>query len=161
MVVAVFAEAWALPRMMTKKWGSGDALWNRMIPVIGEPDVAFGGTDGIPEGVLVVDLNTDYDWNDLPFKDDEFELGYWDPPYEYTVDKDGMLHCGMYKPELKEIWRCCKRLAVLHTMSYPTSWFERGRRTHHIFLSFGPLKAHRALQVFEKSDEQMSIKETK
>ncbi len=150
-------EFWPLPRTMTKKWGSGNRLWERMTDLIGEPDVAFGIQDTIPDGILGVDHNTGYEWADLPFKDDEFGLGFWDPPYIFKVDNKGMLHCKMFKKELTEIWRTCKRLAILHTYSYPTSWMNRSIRTHHIGLSYGPLKAHRGLQVFRKTAQQADI----
>ena len=130
---------WALPRPMTRKWGSGE-VWNRICKNIAIPDVAFGKTDGIPDGILAVDLNTKYNWLDLPFEDNIFAFGYWDPPYD-----------RLYKPEGVEIWRTCRMMAVLHEFVYPTSWFANAKRTHMYTVTFGPLKRVRALQVFTKT----------
>src|SRR3990172_2849566 len=136
-------DYWAIPRPKTKHWGSG-AVWTRMLNVVGTPDVAFGKTDGIPQTILAVDLvghpSVRANWNALPFENSHFEFGYWDPPYDH-----------LYKQEGREIWRVCRRLAILHTHCYPTSWFEGANRTAHIAISMGPLKQMRALQVFDKT----------
>ena len=105
-------DFWPLPRPMTKGWGSG-SLAQRLIDGFGQFDVAFGKTDGIPDEIMAVDLNTGYDWKELPFENNQFNFGYWDPPYD-----------KLYKKEGQEIWRTVKRLAILHTHIYPTSWFE-------------------------------------
>ena len=132
---------WALPRPMTKTWGSGQ-IWERMCQSIGTPDVAFGKTDGIPEDVQAIDLKTGYEWKDLPFKDNHFEFGYWDPPYD-----------KLYRPECREIWRTCKKLAILHTYIYPTSWMVDAKRVGMIAVTYGPLKTIRCLQVFTKIND--------
>ena len=129
---------WAIPRPMTKGWGSGQ-IWQRICEGFGVPDVAFGKTDGIPEGVQFVDRNNGYEWADLPFENDEFAFGYWDPPYD-----------KLYKPEAQEIWRCCRKLAILHTRTYPTSWFEDAKRVAAVGVTMGPLKVIRHLQIFDK-----------
>ena len=129
---------WPLPRPMTKSWGSGK-LWDRICAELETPDVAFGKTDGIPDGILAVDRNTGFEWLSLPFEEDEFEFGYWDPPYD-----------KLYKQEGQEIWRTCKKLAVLHTHVYPTSWFKNAIRCGMFAVTYGPLKRIRCLQVFKK-----------
>ncbi len=128
----------ALGRPMTKHWGSG-SLFNRIARDIEAPDVAFGRTDGIPDNVLSVDRNNGYEWASLPFEDNQFTFGYWDPPYD-----------KLYKPECLEIWRCCKKLAILHTHIYPTSWMPKAKRVATIGVAMGPLKQIRCLQVFQK-----------
>lgn len=132
---------WPLPRPLTKHWGSGKT-WQRICREIGTPDVAFGVTDGIPERVLSIDHSTGYEWRALPFKDNQFTFGYWDPPYD-----------KLYKPEGIEIWRTCKKLAVLHTHVYPTSWFSGAARSGMFAVTMGPLKQIRCLQVFDKVAE--------
>lgn len=137
----VFFDFWALPRPMTKRWGNGIRFWERLCDAFQEPDVVFGKTDGIPDDVLAVDHNTGFEWRALPFEDNQFEFGYWDPPYD-----------KLYKPEGQEIWRIVKRLAVLHWSIYPTSWFDEARRTGMIACTMGPLKRIRCLQIFYKSN---------
>ncbi len=136
-------DFWACPRAMTKHWGSGQ-VFDRITKSFGLPDVAFGKTDGIPEGIKAVDKNNGYEWNDLPFKDNEFSFGYWDPPYD-----------KMYKKETQEIWRCCKKLAILHTHIYPTSWLEDAKRVGMVAVTMGPLKQIRCLQVFQKQNKKL------
>ena len=105
--------------------------------------MVFGETDGAFD-VLTVDIDGKpsvvADWIRLPFKRDAFSFGFWDPPYDH-----------LYKQEGREIWRTCRRLAVLHTHVYPTSWFEGAKREAHIGVSHGPLKQMRALQIFVKT----------
>ena len=123
---------------MTKTWGSGQ-VWQRLCGGFGLPDAAFGKTDGIPDEVLAIDQNTGYEWKDLPFEDNHFAFGYWDPPYD-----------KLYKKEGQEIWRCCRSLAILHTHVYPTSWFRGAVRVGMIGITMGPLRTIRILQVFKK-----------
>jgi len=135
---------WATQRPMTRKWGSGQ-VFDRITKTFGNPDVAFGKTDGIPEeGVYSIDKNNNYDWIKLPFPDNNFEFGYWDPPYPPAVK-------GLMKPEAQEIWRICKKLPILHTFVYPRSWFKNAKRIGMIAVTFGPLKVIRILQVFENA----------
>jgi site-specific DNA-methyltransferase (adenine-specific) len=135
---------WACPRPMTKHWGSG-RLWDRICKVLGTPDAAFGKTDGIPEGVTYYDLSNGYDWRRLPLPDNYHEFGYWDPPYD-----------RMYRQEAMEIWRVCKRLAILHPQVYPKSWFAGGRREAVIAITFGPFKVIRCLSIFTKEKPESS-----
>src|SRR3972149_3542106 len=104
---------WACQRPLTHKWGSGQ-VFDRIVTKFGKPDVAFGKTDGIPDGTLGIDLKNGYDWKSLPFPDNSFEFGYWDPPYD-----------KLYKHEGIEIWRTVRRLAILHTHIFPRAWLEK------------------------------------
>jgi hypothetical protein len=136
---------WACPRPKTKHWGSGQ-VWDRNCKVFGTPDAAFGKTDGIPEGIVYYDLSNGYDWKRLPLPDNFHLFGFWDPPYF----NDDHTRFKMFKPEAQEIWRVCKRLAILHPMIYPTSWFAGGRREAMVAVTFGSLKIIRCLQIFTK-----------
>lgn len=138
----IIFDFWPLPRPMTKGWGNGPRFWERLCETFQIPDIVFGKTDGIPDGVLAIDHNTGYEWLDLPFKDNEFQFGYWDPPYD-----------RLYKPEGIEIWRTIRTLAVLHISIYPTSWFVGAKRIGMVAVTMGPLKKIRCLQVFEKKIE--------
>ena len=131
-------DFWACQRPLTHKWGSGQ-VWDRMCSMIKEPDVAFGKTDGIPDGIPAIDRNTGYEWKALPFPDNHFEFGYWDPPYD-----------KLYKQEGKEIWRVCRSLAILHTHIWPRAWLEYSIREAMVAITFGPMKQIRCLQVFSK-----------
>ncbi len=129
---------WACARPRTKHLGSGQ-VWDRMCEKFGTPDAAFGKTDGIPDGIAYYDFSNGYDWKDLPLPDNFHAFGYWDPLYD-----------KMYRPEGMEIWRVCRRLAILHPLIYPTSWFEGGRREAMVAVTFGPFKMIRCLQIFSK-----------
>ena len=134
---------WALPRPLTSTWGSGD-VWKRMCLELGEtPDVAFGRTDQIPGSITAVDRKTGHEWSSLPFKDNEFAFGYWDPPYDH-----------LYKAEAIEIWRTCRKLAILHTHVYPRSWLVDAKRKGMYAITMGPMKQMRCLQLFEKATDQ-------
>jgi len=133
-------DFWACQRPLTHKWGSGQ-VFERISRQLGIPDVAFGKTDGIPDSVMYVDLENGYDWQDLPFVDNHFEFGYWDPPYD-----------KLYKREGQEIWRTCKRLAILHTHIFPRAWLINGSREAMIAITMGPMKQIRCLQVFGKME---------
>lgn len=113
-----------------------------MVEAFGEPDAAFGKTDGIPEGIVFFDRKNGHEWKNLKLPDDTFSFGYWDPPYD-----------KLYKPECKEIWRVCRKLAILHTHCYPTSWMRNAIRTAGVAITMGPLKQIRFLQLFEKSSQ--------
>ena len=132
-------DFWACQRPLTKKWGSGQ-VFNRILEQFGKPDVSFGKTDNIPEGEFYVDKTNGYDWLKLPFRKNHFKFGYWDPPYD-----------KMYKHEGIEIWRCCKKLAILHTYIWPRAWLKDAERIGMIAITMGPLKQIRCLQVFRKS----------
>lgn len=134
----VVFDFWACQRPLTKRWGSGQ-VFNRITKQFGKPDVAFGKTDNIPKEVFYVDKTNGYDWIKLPFKNNKFEFGYWDPPYD-----------KMYKKEGVEIWRTCKKLAILHTHVFPRAWLKNSIRIGMVAITMGPLKQIRCLQVFKK-----------
>lgn len=132
---------WALPRPLTTGWGSG-GVWPRMISEgVGTPDAAFGVRDQVPADVIGVDHSTGYEWAKLPFEDNQFGFGYWDPPYD-----------KLYKQEGQEIWRVCRKLAILHTHIWPRSWLENALRVGMYAITMGPMKQIRCLQVFEKAN---------
>jgi len=137
-------DFWACQRPLTHKWGSGQ-VFGRITKVFGKPDVAFGKTDNIPMNVETIDSNEDvvpsycFDWKKLPFKDNYFKFGYWDPPYDHLYKKEGM-----------EIWRTCRKLAILHTHMWPRAWLKDSKRIGIIAVTMGPMKQIRCLQVFEK-----------
>jgi site-specific DNA-methyltransferase (adenine-specific) len=136
---------WACPRPKTHHWGSGQ-LWERICRFLGIPDAAFGKTDGIPDGIAYYDLSNGYDWKSLPLPDNHHAFGFWDPPYF----NDDNTRFKMFKREAQEIWRVCKRLAILHPMIYPKSWFVGARREAMVAVTFGSLKMIRCLSVFTK-----------
>ena len=137
-MVEIIFDFWACQRPLTHHWGSGQ-IYERLVKNFGEVDVAFGKTDGIPENILVVDKNTGCEWRELKFQDNQFNFGYWDPPYD-----------KLYKPEGIEIWRTCKRLAILHTYIWPRSWLANSIRDAMVAVTFGPMKQIRCLQIFHK-----------
>ena len=136
----ILFDFWACQRPITHKWGSGQ-VFDRITEHFGLLDVAFGKTDGIPDGTFAVDKNNGYDWVKLPWNDDYFIFGYWDPPYD-----------RLYKKEGQEIWRTCKKLAILHTHIFPRAWLKNAQRIAMVAVTFGPLKQIRCLQVFEKKE---------
>ena len=128
---------------MTKKWGSGQ-VYCRIEETFGKLDCAFGKTDNIPDDVTYIDKSNGHDWADMNMMvDNEWRFGYWDPPYPPAVKT-------LMKKESQEIWRVCKKLAILHTHVYPRSWFKDAKRIGMIAVTMGPLKVIRILQVFEK-----------
>lgn len=155
----VYIDFWATRRPLTKSWGSGD-VWDRICKTFGIPDAAFGVRDNIPDGPVKVDLSTGYNWISMPFEDKKFEFGYWDPPY-FVLDKDGKATrkpC-LYKKEGIEIWRCCKKLAILHTYVWPTAWLKGAKRVGMVAITMGPMKAIRILNVFNRMEgPEISLK---
>jgi hypothetical protein len=143
----VYQDFWACPRQITLKWGCKDII-TRMVDLIDTPDVCFGKTDGIPEGIPTVDINPDSkptylcNWQKMPFEDNQFNFGFWDPPYN-----------KIYKKSYKEIWRCCKTLAVLHQIIVPMP--VNSTRTHMIAITTGPMQRIRCLQVFKKNNKTL------
>jgi len=133
-------DFWACQRPLTHRWGSGQ-VYERISQALGVIDVAFGKTDGIPDGVFYVDKSNGYDWLKLPFRDNQFGFGCWDPAYD-----------KLYKHEGIEIWRCCRKLAILHTHIWPRAWLTNAQRIAMIAITFGPMKRIRCLQVFEKTN---------
>jgi hypothetical protein len=140
----IIFDFWACQRPLTHKWGSGQ-VFARIVNRFGTPDVAFGKTDNIPEGVFYIDKSNGYDWNKLSFEDNHFNFGYWDPPYD-----------KMYKHEGIEIWRVCKQLAILHTYIFPHAWLKDSERIAMIAITLGPLKQIRCLQIFRKLATSLS-----
>lgn len=132
---------WACQRPLTHKWGSGQ-VFERICESFGAPDVAFGKTDNIPDKIFAIDKINGYDWAKMPFKTNQFKFGYWDPPYD-----------SLYKNEGMEIWRCCRKLAILHTYIWPRAWLKDAKRIGMIAITMGPMKQIRCLQVFEKVEK--------
>lgn len=131
-------DFWACPRPLTHHWGSGQVI-DRIEKTFGRPDAAFGKTDGIPPGITAIDRSEGYEWAHLEIEDNQFEFGYWDPPYD-----------KLYKKEGQEIWRTCKRLAILHTYIWPRAWLKNAEREAMVAITMGPMKQIRCLQVFRK-----------
>jgi len=115
-------------------------VFNRISKQFGRPNVAFGKTDNIPDSVFYVDHSNGFEWSCLPFENDTFEFGYWDPLYD-----------KLYKKEGQEIWRTCRRLAILHTHIWPRAWLVGAERQAMVAITMGPMKQIRCLQVFGKS----------
>ena len=134
----IIFDFWACQRPLTRYMGSGQ-VFERIEKNFGRPDVAFGKTDGIPDDVLFVDKTNNFDWIDMPFENNQFEFGYWDPYYDKLYKKEGM-----------EIWRVCQRLAILHTHIWPKAWLENSTREAMIAITMGPMKRIRCLQIFRK-----------
>lgn len=142
---------WALTRPRTTKWGSGE-IFQRIEAQFGHIQIAFGATDGIPEGVTIVDKKNGHDWRSLPFiADSIYDFGYWDPPYHNEKSGPGN-RAKLFRPEAREIWRCVKRLAILHTHVYPRAWFAAAIREAMVAVTYGPLKQVRILQIFRKAE---------
>ena len=132
-------DFWACQRPLTRRWGSGQ-VFDRLVQNFGSVDVAFGKTDGIPDTIRAVDHSNGYEWAHLPFANNEFAFGYWDPPYDH-----------LYKKEGQEIWRTCQRLAILHTHIWPRAWLTGARREGMVAVTMGPMKQIRCLQIFTKA----------
>src|SRR3990167_262443 len=130
----IIFDFWACQRPLTHRWGSGQ-VFERLSKRFGRPDVAFGKTDGIPDGIFAIDRSNGYEWAQLPFDDNNFQFGYWDPPYD-----------KLYKKEGQEIWRTIKRLAILHTHIWPRAWLVGAIREGMIAVTMGPMKQIRCLQ---------------
>lgn len=139
-------ESWACPRQMTSHWGCPSIL-ERIIKNFGKPDVCFGKTDGLPEGVDTVDIDPNVnptivaDWKHIPVKDGKWKYGFWDPPYDKR-----------YEPELKEILRTLSnRIIILHQIMYPGTSLEGWKKFAIIGISTGPNMRMRALQVYDRT----------
>lgn len=157
----VFFDFWATQRALTKSWGSGQ-IFERVTATFGKPDAVFGATDNVPlDGIAVIDRSTGHEWKSLGFPPNQFAFGYWDPPYterESPVEEGERWVGGrpkMFKREGMEIWRVCRRLAILHTHVWPRAWLEKASpepvvREAMVAVTMGPLKQIRCLQVFRK-----------
>ncbi len=146
---------WALPRPLTRHWGSGN-VFARICQIWGEPDVVFGKQDQV-EGVSVtvdkdVTCNPSVvaDWSSMPmFADRQFKLGYWDPPYLGEIGEDGDVHYKRMDPCLREICRVIGgRLFIYSPLVYPCP--DGFHRIAVIATTMGPNKIVRALQGFER-----------
>ena len=141
-------DFWACQRPLTHHWGSGQ-VEKRLVERFGPIDVAFGKQDQISEGIMTIDIDASVkptlvaDWRHLPYPDNQFTFGYWDPPYD-----------KLYKQEGMEIWRVCKRLAILHTHIWPRAWLKDAIREGMIAVTMGPMKQIRCLQIFRKDGEK-------
>lgn len=131
---------WATQRPLTHRWGSGQ-VFDRISRELGKPDMVFGKTDNIPGGIPYADLENGINWLSMSYQDNQFEFGYWDPPYDH-----------LYKKEGQEIWRVCRRLAILHTYIWPRAWLIGAQREAMIAVTMGPMKQIRCLQVFRKEE---------
>lgn len=143
---------WALPRPLTKKWGSG-ALVERIKQTWGPPDIVFGKQDQVSGPWVTVDKDSKVkptivaDWCALPFKDKSFKFSYWDPPYLGYVGKDGDVHYNRMDNCLREICRVSsERIVILSPLIYPCP--ENWKRDAVISCTYGPNKIIRAVQSF-------------
>lgn len=148
----VITELWACPRQRTSRWGCPSIL-ERMIKRFGKPDMCLGKTDGIPEDIVTIDKNPNMeptiiaDWDMLPFKDNSFQFGFWDPPYD-----------NRYSKGWKELFRVCsERVAILHQLVYPNplkSWgggaYIGWEHEAVIGITTGPNMRIRSLQLWRK-----------
>ena len=145
-------DFWACQRQLTRRWGCPQILM-RVIKEIKKPDICFGKTDGTLD-IPTVDIDPLhsptylYNWKNMPFQDNQFEFGFWDPPYDHRYDK-----------ELREIWRVCKSLAILHQLVYPKP--KNAIRTHMIAITTGPNMRIRILQVFKKGEIAKAMERVK
>lgn len=143
---------WSVIREFTTKWGC-NSLLRRLSKEYETPDICFGKTDGIPDDMITVDIDPDNDptyvcdWKELPFENNQFRFGFWDPPYD-----------SLYMKEFKEIWRVCRKLAILHTYFYPKP--RNSKRVMMIAVSYGPMKQIRCVQIFRKKDRTLDVFET-
>lgn len=123
-----------------------------MKDLFGYPDIIFGKQDNV--GGLTIDNDIEQrpevvaDWARLPFEDEAFDFGYWDPPYFGYIGVDGDVHYNRLQPCYDEICRVSKRLALLSPLIYPKpqNWIRKAV----IAITYGPNKIIRALQVFER-----------
>jgi len=144
-------DFWACQRPLTHHWGSGQ-VETRLVKMFGPIDVAFGKQDQVSQGLFTIDSDAAVspslvaDWKSLPFEDNHFAFGYWDPPYDKLYRREGM-----------EIWRVCRKLAILHTHIWPRAWLKGAQRVGMIAVTMGPKKQIRCLQVFRKALEQQTL----
>lgn len=143
---------WAMPRPTTHRWGSG-AVLSRIEEIWG-CDIIFGKTDQVSG--ITVDKNPGVnptfvaDWVDMSFAgDDEYGVGYWDPPYLGYIGPEGDVHYSRLEPCLREICRILSdKLFILSPLIYPCP--KGWKRIAVIAITFGPNKIIRCLQGFQK-----------
>lgn len=138
-------DFWACRRPLTSHWGSGQ-VFQRIEKNFGLPDACFGRQDQVPDNLSFYDKTNGFEWKELPLANDFHSFGYWDPPYD-----------KLYKKEGQEIWRVCRRLAILHTFIWPRAWLERAEREAMVAITMGPLKQVRCLQIFKKIPDTQEI----
>ena len=152
----IYGGLWALPRPLTSHWGQGRELIERLERIFGHVEVAFGKQDQIAG--FTVDRDESVapsvvaDWSAMPFRDEAFGHGYWDPPYLGRVGERGDVHYNRLDGCLREIGRVLSwRLSILAPLIYPCpqGWTRRAV----IGVTYGPNKVIRALQVFDRSQQ--------
>lgn len=141
---------WALPRPTTHHWGSGLVI-DRIEKVWGKPDICFGKQDQV--NGFTVDLSIEVspsitaNWNALPFCDNSFRFGYWDPPYLGRIGNDGDVHYKRLDDCLSEMCRILSnRIVILSPLIYPCP--KKWKRDAVIAITMGPNKVIRCLQSF-------------
>ncbi len=149
----LYSGLWALPRPLTRHWGSG-AILKRISQVWGLPSVTFGKQDQV-DGIAIDRDEAQCptvvaDWSALPFVGSAFNSGYWDPPYLGKIGKDCDVHYSRLDNCLREITRVCgQRIFILSPLIYPC---PRGwKRSAVIAITFGPNKVIRSLQGFVRN----------
>lgn len=150
---------WALPRPLTRHWGQGEELMQRIAATLGEPDIIFGKQDTSHGFTVDMDPATEpsviADWSAMPFEDQQFRFGYWDPPYLGRIGEDGDVHYDRMDACLREICRVLEqRLVILSPLIYPCpkGWVREAV----IAATMGPNKVIRAVQSFVR-DQQVSL----
>ena len=151
----VYSGLWALPRPLTRHWGSGK-LQERLEQIWGKCSVIFGKQDQVYGLSIDIDESTHptvvADWAALPFADNTFKSGFWDPPYFGHIGRDGDVHYSRLESCRKEICRVLScRLFILSPLIYPCmlGW----KRVAVIAVTFGPNKIIRCLQGFEREED--------
>lgn len=147
------AGFWALPRPLTSHWGQGEELLERISDTWGVPDITFGKQDQVVGFTVDNDPTTDptvvADWAALPFGDESFGYGYWDPPYLGRIGEDGDVHYDRLDGCLREMCRVLHtRLVILSPLIYPCprGWVREGI----VAVTYGPNKVIRAVQSFRR-----------
>ena len=145
------AGLWTLPRPLTRHWGQGQELMDRLHKMWGPVDVNFGKQDQVDGFTVDSDPATSpsvvADWSDMPFGDEQFRSGYWDPPYLGSIGPDGDVHYNRMDDCYREIVRVLHhRLIILSPLIYPCP--KGWRREAIIATTMGPNKIIRAVQSF-------------
>ena len=148
----LYSGLWALPRPTTKHWGSG-LLLSRIEQVWGKCDVIFGKQDNV-EGFTVdsdksVNPSVVASWESMPFHNEQFGQGYWDPPYLGYIGDAGDVHYSRMEKCWHEISRVLsERLLIISPLVYPC--LDGWKREAVIAVTMGPNKIIRCLQCFAR-----------